>query len=568
MSIIGITSNFGEKGSQLAKAYYDAVLGAGGVPLIIPPYRNSKALRETLSLVDGLLLSGGGDIDPTLLGEKPGQGLSGICTERDMLELELIREAYHRQIPMLGICRGEQMIAIALSGSIYQDLPSEYTPETDIALLPHSQEEGRDVTTHEVAVEPGSLLEKVLGGRTCLAVNSFHHQAVKECGRHLRVTARSADGVTEAVESTEMKSILGVQWHPECLTETADGAAHRALIGWLVDEAESFHRAKAFHDRNLTLDSHCDTPMVGIDEFTHRSDKALVDIEKMDDGRLDVSVMVAYLPQGPLTDEGRTDARRLADDTLDSIERMAAGLTERVVLARTPDELSRIKESGRHAIMTGIENGYAIGHDIAALRHFKERGIVYMTLCHNGDNDICDSARLKNAERHLHGGVSAFGREVIAEMNRLGIMVDMSHAHERSFYDALEISSRPIVCSHSSARALCDHPRNLTDAQMRALAAHDGVAQVTLYEGFLRTDGKATIEDAVAHLNHMVDVMGVEHVGIGTDFDGDGGVKGAASASDVINITRRLLRERYSEDDLRLIWGGNFLRVMRQVQQR
>jgi microsomal dipeptidase-like Zn-dependent dipeptidase len=126
----------------------------------------------------------------------------------------------------------------------------------------------------------------------------------------------------------------------------------------------------------------------------------------------------------------------------------------------------------------------------------------------------------------------------------------------------LDISEQPIVCSHSSARALCDHPRNLTDDQLRALAAKGGVAQVTFYNGFLRTDGQATILDAVAHLNHMIEVMGIEHVGIGTDFDGDGGVPGLASASELINFTRSLLRERYREEDLRLIWGGNFLRVM------
>ena len=156
--------------------------------------------------------------------------------------------------------------------------------------------------------------------------------------------------------------------------------------------------------------------------------------------------------------------------------------------------------------------------------------------------------------------------EVIREMNRVGMMVDLSHAAESSFYDALEISSTPIVCSHSSARALCDHPRNLTDDQMRRLAQAGGVAQVTFYNGFLKKEGQASIIDAVNHLNHMVKVMGVEHVGIGTDFDGDGGVPGLASASELINFTRQLLRNRYSDSDIEKIWGGNFLRVMRQVQ--
>ena len=213
-------------------------------------------------------------------------------------------------------------------------------------------------------------------------------------------------------------------------------------------------------------------------------------------------------------------------------------------------------------IMRGIENGYAIGHDLALLDYFRSLGVVYMTLCHNGDNDICDSAR-GNAE---HGGLSAFGREVVGRMNALGMMVDMSHAAESSFYDALELSTAPIVCSHSSSRALCNHPRNLTDDQMKALAAKGGVAQVTLYHGFLRQEGEATILDALEHLHHMVSVMGPEHVGIGTDFDGDGGARGLKDASELIGFTRELLRQRYSEQDLQGIWGGNFLRVMRQVQ--
>jgi microsomal dipeptidase-like Zn-dependent dipeptidase len=197
------------------------------------------------------------------------------------------------------------------------------------------------------------------------------------------------------------------------------------------------------------------------------------------------------------------------------------------------------------------------------LQHFAQRGVVYITLCHNGDNDICDSAKGCTT----HNGVSRFGEQVIREMNRLCIMVDLSHASEKSFYDALDISSTPIVCSHSSSRALCDHPRNLTDEQMRALAAKGGVAQTTLYHGFLKAgDEEDTILDAIAHLEHAIKVMGIDHVGLGTDFDGDGGVRGLADSSELINFTRQLLARRYSERDIQKIWGGNFLRVMTLVQ--
>ena len=192
--------------------------------------------------------------------------------------------------------------------------------------------------------------------------------------------------------------------------------------------------------------------------------------------------------------------------------------------------------------------------------------IIYFisVLINNGDNDICDSARGESE----HGGLSDFGREVVSEMNRTGMIVDLSHASEKTFYDTLEESAVPVVCSHSSCRALCDHPRNLTDEQMKELARRGGVMQVCLYGGFLRKDAPATILDAVEHLNHMVNMMGIDHVGIGTDFDGDGGICGCASASELINFTRRLLSERYSESDIRKIWGGNFLRVMEEVQKR
>ena len=215
--------------------------------------------------------------------------------------------------------------------------------------------------------------------------------------------------------------------------------------------------------------------------------------------------------------------------------------------------------------MIGIENGLAIEDDIHNVEHFARRGIVYITLCHNGDNQICDSAK---RSVNTHGGVSEFGAKVIGEMNRLGLMVDLSHAGEKSFYDALEISKTPIVCSHSNAKALCDVPRNLTDDQMRAMAKKGGVCQITLYAGFLQAEGKASVLDAMRHLEHAISIMGIEHVGLGTDFDGDGGVPGLADASELINFTKELLRRRFSEEDMARIWGGNWLRVMRECATR
>ena len=336
-------------------------------------------------------------------------------------------------------------------------------------------------------------------------------------------------------------------------------------IQWLVEEATLFMKAKHLHNRMLTLDSHCDTPMFFEQQidFASRDNKILVDLHKMMEGHLDATIMVAYLEQQGLTDEDLLAATAKADRILNEIEAMVAKSPEHVNIAYTPADLYRLKSEGKKAILLGIENGYAIGKDITNVERFRNRGVVYMTLCHNGNNQLCGSCR----DNEEGVGVNAFGEQVIHEMNRVDMMVDISHAGGQTFYDALDISIKPIVASHSSVRALCNHPRNLYDDQMRALAAKGGVAQVTLYNGFLKEAGQATIEDAITHLNHMVDVMGIEHVGIGTDFDGDGGIIGCASASELINFTRHLLKERYSEEDIRRIWGGNFLRVMEEVQK-
>ena len=579
--VIGITGNFGDKGCELAQAYYQSVLQAGGVPMVIPPYEVvtdegedhtpvfpdavQEALSRTLDGVDALLLSGGGDLNPLLLGEEPIPALHGVCVERDAQELWLVRHAYHRQIPILGICRGIQVLSAALGGTNYQDI---YTQHKERPVQKHSQEMRRDAVSHKVSVDESSVLYGIVQSRE-LAVNSFHHQAVSNPGSLLRAVAYSSDRIIEAVESTEYKPILGVQWHPEAFYAHKEMTSMHALFEWLVHEGALYHEARHLHDSTITLDSHCDTPMFFSDSqddvnhmFFTRTNRVLVDLPKMTDGRLDASIMVAYIPQGERTAEGYRAALSLAQKKLDQIEAMTKACPHLLSLASTPDDLLQLKAQGVKAIMRGIENGYAIGRDLSLLSHFRDMGVVYMTLCHNGDNDICDSAR-GNSE---HGGLSVFGQEVVRQMNSLGMMIDMSHASETSFYDALELSRVPIVCSHSSSRALCAHPRNLTDEQMRALAARGGVAQVTLYHGFLRQEGEATIMDALDHLHHMVQVMGPEHVGIGTDFDGDGGVRGLKDASELMGFTRELLRRRYSESDLQGIWGGNFLRVMSQVQ--
>lgn len=554
--LIGLSANYEGIDATLRERYYKQVVEAGGVPVIIPPVADTAVIINTLQHLDGLILTGGGDHNPLWMGEEPSPRLHNINRERDLAELMLVRLAFNRQIPMLGICRGIQTLAIALGGKVEQDIEQQ---------VKHSQDADRSEPTHSVSLVKGSTLYNIYGSERIM-VNSFHHQAVSQSGKHFRVIARSADNIIEAIESSEYKSILGVQWHPEWLEE--DG---QKIFRWLVEQASEFGVAKQLHDKILTLDTHCDTPMFfpqGV-HFEHRDPRILVDLHKMTDGRQDATTMVAYLPQPQAGESFRSKVEfdvetptQYADLIFDKIGDIVAQNAEYLAFARTPADLYANKRAGRKSIMLGIENGLALHHDLANVEHFAKRGIVYITLCHNGDNDICDSARGNNT----HHGVSPFGEQVIHEMNRLGIMVDLSHGGEKSFYDALDISRAPIVCSHSSSRALCDVPRNLTDDQMRALAAKGGVAQTTLYHGFLRKDGEADIRDAIAHLEHAIDVMGIEHVGLGTDFDGDGGIRGLADSSELILFTQQLLGRRYSEADIAKIWGGNWLRVMQQVQ--
>lgn len=558
--MIGLTGNCADIDVTIRNYYHKQIVAAGGVPVIIPPVADKDVIINTLERLDAIILTGGADYNPLWAGEEPSAKLHHINAQRDLSELLITRLAYNRNIPMLGICRGIQTLAMALDGKVIQDI-SETIPNT----IKHSQDADTCEPTHSVSVAEGSMLHDVYG-KDKLYVNSFHHQAVGDCGPKFIVTAKANDGVVEAIESSEYRKIMGVQWHPECMGD--DG---QPLFKWLVDAAAEQNKAKAIHNRILTLDSHCDTPMFfpqGV-KFDHRDSRILVDLHKMMEGHQDAVTMVAYLPQPKVGEDFREKVefpvegpKEYAELIFSKIEDIVAANKEYLSIARTPVDLYVNKLAGRKSIMLGIENGLALESDINNVKHFANRGIVYITLCHNGDNDICDSARGSNT----HNGVSAWGEKVIKEMNAQGVMVDLSHAAEKSFYDALDISATPIVCSHSNCKSLCDHPRNLTDDQLRKLAQKGGVAQITLYHGFVCKDGEATILDAMKHLEHAISIMGIDHVGLGTDFDGDGGIRGLANSSELMNFTIELMRRRYSIEDMEKIWGGNWLRVMKQVQ--
>lgn len=607
--LIAITGNYADGKCTLLEGYFASVIAAGGSPVIVPPYADETLMESLLDRVDAIIFSGGGDIDPHLLGEEPIPEVGAPNVPRDAQELPLVRMAVRKQMPVLGICRGIQVMTAALGGKLWQDiyvqggatishdqgdLPRYLTShevEWSLPLTP-SQGGGEKTDVHNDGSlrqyvdnrdnTPKSLaIDKLLGYTTGLntpslgggwgeAVNSFHHQAVREPAPGFRVAAKSPDGIIEAVVSTEYKSLVGVQWHPECFILNGDRRM-MPLFEWFVGEAASYARARQFHNTHLTLDTHCDTPMFFHEhvDFHTRDPRILVTLPGMTDGRLDATIMVAYIQQDLPGHYDYAASLAKTDSLLDGIEAIAAQDPSRVAIARTPADLWQCKREGRKAIMLGIENGYAIGEDLTQIERFRRRGVVYMTLCHNGNNAICASARPRaNEDRFVQRGLTAFGRSVVAEMNRVGMMVDLSHAAEQSFYDALQCSRTPIVCSHSSSRALCDHPRNLTDDQLRALRDVGGVAQVCLYGGFLRpeAEGPATILDAVRHLMHMIEVAGIDHVGIGTDFDGDGGIIGCAHVSEVMNLTRRLQAEGLTDADLQKVWGANFLRVMEQAQ--
>lgn len=559
--IIGISVNYKDGTSRIADAYVQAVVLAGGTPLLVPVTDDEQTLAAAVRQLDGLVLSGGADIDPKYFGEDIMPECGAIDATRDTYDLRLVDYARRYQTPILGICRGMQILNVQMGGTLYQDIYAQNTA----TLLRHDQgDTPRTEATHQVAVGRGTKLEEITAAKT-LSVNSFHHQAVKDIAPTLRASAHSTDGLCEAVESPDYP-IVGVQWHPENLAVVGQ-KEHRALFEWLVGEAKIHHEAQRLHDRIIALDSHCDTPMVYTDgmDFGRRNANALVDFVKMDEGRLDTVFMAAYIPQKGLDEAATAEATQLAFDTLRLIRSQVEKNADKARIAASADDIEAAKREGLKAVVPVIENGYAIGSDIGNIERFHNLGVRYITLCHNGDNLICDSA---SRTRHTHGGISRFGRQVVAEMNRLGIMVDLSHAGEASFWHAIDCSAAPIICSHSSARALCNHPRNLTDEQLKALAAKGGVCQVCLYDGFLTADeGTADVRTAADHIDHIAQTAGIDCVGIGSDFDGGGSIRSCRASNELVNITKELLRRGYAPDDLRKIWGGNMLRVMRQVEQ-
>lgn len=397
------------------------------------------------------------------------------------------------------------------------------------------------------------------------------------------------------------------------VTTTAIAAALAALFaGPPMSEAEQ----RALHERVLTLDTHID---IGDGYATHRLDpgrftEAQADFPKMRAGGLDAGFFIIYTAQGPLTDEGYAAARAHAENSYQAINRMITGYPSQIGLARTADEAEAIHASGRLVALIGMENAYPLGLSVDDIPLWAERGVRYVSLSHFGNSQFGGSSNpnLATGESPIDPGLSDLGKELVEALNDHGIMVDISHVGPRTGMEALEMSRAPVIASHSGAREVLDHPRNLTDDQLRAIRDNNGVAQMVALRSYVRQlppemiaerdalreelglttrEGRAaatdetraeyarrwgeiraryddvTVADFVDHIDHAVEIAGIDHVGIASDFDGGGGVEGWDDASETFAVTQELIRRGYSEEDIAKIWGGNLLRVMRAVEE-
>ncbi len=381
------------------------------------------------------------------------------------------------------------------------------------------------------------------------------------------------------------------------------------LAGCATEEERIDRKAEKLHGEMLTVDTHCDTPMRlargGFDPGV-RNDNGCVDFPRMKEGGLDAMFFAIFIGQGPRTAEAYEIEHRNTVRTFDSVKVNVERNSNLAGIALTREDALKLKAEGKAAVFMGIENGYPVGTDLSRIKQYYDLGARYITLCHSSNNDICDSSTDKDGPEH--GGLSPLGEEVVREMNRVGMLVDVSHASDESFYDVLGISKAPIIASHSSARALCESPRNLDDDMLLALKKNGGVIQICLLSDYLKqpepnpefdekvkelrekwssnteemTDEMreqrwrefselknkyvrlATVTDAVNHIQHVVDIIGIDHVGIGSD--GGGGIEGCRDVSTMNNITKELIRRGYSREDIAKIWGGNFFRVMGQAQ--
>ena len=371
--------------------------------------------------------------------------------------------------------------------------------------------------------------------------------------------------------------------------------------------------AARIHAKALTIDTHADVPInmmkEGFDvaeEHDYEVDGSQIDFPRMKKGGMDAMFFAVYLGQGMRTPEATAEAKQKALAIFDKIHEAVKANPDVAGIATTPEDAYRLEKQGKRAVFFGMENGWPVGNDLANLKLYYDLGLRYITLSHSANNDICDSST--DPDGPEFNGLSPFGEEVVNEMNRLGVMVDISHVSDSSFYDVMRLTKAPAIASHSSCRALCDHPRNMTDDMIKALAKNGGVIQINFVPDFIRKpsqqqeismkamrlkmrqvdlsdeDKKAlrdemkamrekyasdlpTVAQAVDHIEHVIKLVGVDHVGIGMDMDGGGLVVGCRDVSEIGSITEELVRRGYSSKDITKIWGGNIMRVLAEVQK-
>lgn len=398
----------------------------------------------------------------------------------------------------------------------------------------------------------------------------------------------------------------------------AQGGADAALVA----------RAKAIHERVITLDTHAD---INPNNFTRQVNytqrlETQVNLPKMVEGGLDVAFFIVYVGQGPLTAEGYDSAYKQAVAKFDAVHHLTREIAPgQIELALTAADVPRIAKTGKKVALIGIENGYSIGTDISRVKEFYDRGGRYMSLAHNGHSQLADSNTGERDGKWLHNGLSELGRQAIAEMNKWGIMVDLSHPSKAANLQAMALSKAPVIASHSAARALANHSRNMDDEELLALKKNGGVVQTVAFASYVKInkpdsaertaaiaalrkefglaapggggggrggmnalnaeqraqyiarmaeidkktpgDPRATVADFVNHIDYLVKKIGLDHVGISSDFDGGGGVTGWNGAEETFNVTLELVRRGYTEEQIGKIWSGNLLRVMADVEK-
>ena len=401
-----------------------------------------------------------------------------------------------------------------------------------------------------------------------------------------------------------------------CASSTPSSGALQSTSSEREDDLVS--RVRAIHQHVITIDTHIDIPdNFGTPEADPLTRNAQVNLQKMKAGGLDVAFYAVFVGQGARTPEGDSTAKAAALRKFAGIHRAAEQMyPDRIEIAYTPEDVVRIDRSGKLVAAIGIENGWVIGHDLSLIKTYYDLGARYMTLAHTTNNDICDSSTDQRGPEHH--GLSAFGRQVVAEMNRVGMMVDISHVSKECMMQATELSRSPVIASHSATRALANHPRDMDDEQLLALKKNGGVMQTVAFSGYVKVqpaerdsavaqlrrdlgiaggrggrgggrggipdslratydqkmvaiDAKwppANVQDFVNHIDHAVKLIGIDHVGISSDFDGGGGVRGWNGADESFNVTLELVRRGYTEEQIRNLWGGNLLRVWGENQRR